>query len=74
MLQFYYFYKKVINVENGCFFLINIIVCLFISLKWYDIIKWYLCDILILFLKFFLKELDFYKELYDIVVLKNKYN
>lgn len=56
------------------FFLINIIVCLFISLKWYDIIKWYLCDILILFLKFFLKELDFYKELYDIVVLKNKNN
>lgn len=71
MSQFYYFYKKVINAENGCLFLINIIVCPFISLKWHDTIKRYSRDILILFLKFLSKALDFYKESHDIAALKN---
>lgn len=55
-------------------FLINIIVCPFISLKWHDTIKRYSRDILILFLKFLSKELDFYKESHDIAALKNKHN
>lgn len=62
------------NKENGCLFLINIIVCPSISLKWLDTIKRYSRDILILFLKFLSKELDFYKESHDIAALKNKNN
>lgn len=62
------------NKENGCLFLINIIVCPFISLKRHDTIKRYSRDILILFLKFLSKELDFYKESHDIAALKNKNN